>query len=185
MGYYKKMNTANSNPQVILVDEQDNELGVMDKIQAHITPALHRAFSIFIFNKKNEMLLQQRAAGKYHSAGLWTNACCSHPLPGETVQAAALRRLNEEMGFETTVEKAFSFIYQAAFDNGLTEYEYDHVFTGFYDGPVQPNPEEVSGYRFLSMEKIKEMLNENPEQFTVWFRLAFSRIGKWMAGRVA
>lgn len=179
------MNTGNSNPLVILVDEQDNELGVMDKMQAHITPVLHRAFSIFIFNNKNEMLLQQRASGKYHSGGLWTNACCSHPQPGEDTGAAALRRLKEEMGFETPLEKAFSFVYQAAFDNGLTEYEYDHVFTGFYDGAIQPDPEEVSHYRFLPMEEIKEMLKENPEQFTVWFRLAFSRIGKWMAERVA
>lgn len=178
------MNTANKDPRVILVDEQDNELGTMDKMQAHQLPALHRAFSVFIFNNKNEMLLQQRAAGKYHSAGLWTNACCSHPLPGEETINAAKRRLKEEMGFETPVEKAFSFVYKAVVDNGLSEHEYDHVFVGFYNGPVHPDPDEVSHYRFLSMDAIGEMLGQHPGRFTVWFQLAFSRISKWLEERV-
>lgn len=178
------MNRDNNNSLVILVDEQDNELGTMPKLAAHQPPVLHRAFSVFIFNDKQEMLLQQRAAGKYHSAGLWTNACCSHPIPGEETINAAKRRLKEEMGFETAIEKAFSFVYQADFDNGLGEYEYDHVFAGVYDGAIQPDPEEVSDYRFLSMEAIEQLLETDPDQFTVWFQLAFPRISKWMSERV-
>jgi isopentenyl-diphosphate Delta-isomerase len=166
--------------QVILVDELDNELGVMDKIQAHQLPVLHRAFSIFIFNDRNEMLLQQRALGKYHSGGLWTNTCCSHPSPGEETATAAQRRLKEEMGFETSLEKIFSFTYKADFENGLGEYEYDHVFVGAYNGPVQLNPEEAADYCFLSIEKITAMLQQQPEDFTIWFQLAFPRICNWL-----
>lgn len=175
------MNTEQNHASVILVDEEDNELGVMDKMQAHQLPALHRAFSIFIFNSKNEMLLQRRADDKYHSAGLWSNACCSHPLPGEQTEDAAKRRLKEEMGFEAPMEKAFSFVYKTGFENGLSEYEYDHVFVGFYDGDIDPNPGEVSNYLFLSMEKIGELLEQDPGRFTVWFQLAFSRISAWLA----
>jgi isopentenyl-diphosphate Delta-isomerase len=171
---------TNVQTMVILVDEQDNELGVMDKLQAHRQPTLHRAFSVFIFNSNQEMLLQQRAAGKYHSAGLWTNACCSHPLPGETTAAAAQRRLFEEMGFNTPLEKAFDFTYQACFDNGLSEYEYDHVFAGRYDGPVHPNPEEAGNYCYMPVSEIKEWLQRRPGQFTVWFHLAFPRICNWL-----
>src|SRR5277367_2014029 len=117
--------------EVILVNEKDEATGVMEKLQAHRNGSLHRAFSIFIFNNKNEMLLQQRAGNKYHSAGLWTNACCSHPKPGEQIDVAAQRRLKEEMGFETPLDKIFSFIYNASFDNGLSEHEFDHAFAGF------------------------------------------------------
>src|SRR5215468_430433 len=114
--------------QVILVNELDEEIGTMEKLSAHEQGVLHRAISVFIFNEKGEMLLQQRASRKYHSGGLWTNACCSHPHPGEATHAAALRRLKEEMGFETSLKKAFDFVYKTSFDNGLTEHEFDHVF---------------------------------------------------------
>jgi len=120
--------------QVILVNEQDEQVGIMEKMQAHREGKLHRAFSVFIFNNKREMLLQQRALNKYHSGGLWTNACCSHPKPNESTEAAAKRRLKEELGFETTLEKNFDFTYKADFENGLTEYEFDHVFSGVYNG---------------------------------------------------
>ena len=141
--------------QVILVNESDNEIGVMEKMDAHHKPILHRAFSVFIFNSKGEMLLQQRASHKYHSAGLWTNACCSHPRPGENIQVAASRRLEEEMGFSTNLVKTFDFIYQASFGNGLHEYEYDHVFMGRYDGKISPNPEEVSDFCYMGMQAIQ------------------------------
>ena len=118
---------------MILVNERDEPLGSMEKMEAHRKGALHRAFSVFIFNSRGEMLLQQRALKKYHSGGLWTNACCSHPRPGETNEAAALRRLREEMGFDTSLQQIFSFTYRASFNNGLTEHEYDHVFAGIYD----------------------------------------------------
>lgn len=176
-------NSSSGDALVILVDENDNELGVMNKLDAHRPPVLHRAFSVFIFNSKNEMLLQQRAAGKYHSAGLWTNACCSHPLPGEATPKAALRRLKEELGFETGLEKIFAFTYKADFDNGLSEHEYDHVFVGFYDGHVHADPEEVAAYRYVSIKDIGEWLRTRPEQFTAWFHIAFPRICEWMKER--
>src|ERR1700754_609781 len=134
--------------EVILVDEHDTPLGTLEKIEAHQKALLHRALSVFIFNRKGEMLLQQRARGKYHSAGLWTNACCSHPRPGEDTREAAFRRLREELGFTTFLEKMFHFTYKAELDNGLTEYEFDHVFVGVYDQDIHPDPEEVSDYRY-------------------------------------
>src|SRR6186713_1579239 len=121
------------NDKVILVSEHDDMVGIMDKMEAHKQGLLHRAFSVFIFNSKGEMLLQQRAFNKYHSGGLWTNACCGHPSPGEQTVAAARRRLMEEMGFTTGLEELFDFTYQHAFENGLTEHEYDHVFAGTWD----------------------------------------------------
>ncbi len=159
--------------EVILVDELDNRVGTMEKLEAHRKALLHRAFSIFIFNAKGEMLLQKRAADKYHSPGLWTNACCSHPLPGEPVEQAASRRLMEEMGFSTPLEKAFSFVYKAPFDNGLTEHEYDHVFTGTFEGPIQPDPAEVSDHRYLPLDELREQLHLHPEAYTEWFKIAF------------
>ena len=158
-----------------MVNESDHQVGVMEKMQAHRHPTLHRAFSVFIFNTKGQMLLQQRAAGKYHSAGLWTNACCSHPGPGEQTIVAAARRLKEEMGFATPLQKSFDFIYQATFDNGLYEYEFDHVFTGIYDDIINPNPAEVSDYCFMNMDAIKLSLESHPEKYTVWFAIAFRR----------
>jgi isopentenyl-diphosphate delta-isomerase len=165
--------------QVILVNEQDEEIGVMEKMQAHEKAVLHRAISIFIFNEKNEMLLQQRAIKKYHSGGLWTNACCSHPRPGEETQNAAVRRLREELGFETPLHKVFDFTYKASFDNGLTEHEFDHVFAGKYNGPVQPNKNEVQDYCFKSIDEIENSLQTHPHKYTVWFKLAFPRIRNW------
>jgi len=166
--------------QVILVNEQDQEVGVMEKMAAHQQALLHRAFSVFIFNKDGQMLLQKRAANKYHSPGLWTNACCSHPTPGETTDAAVKRRLQEELGFTTSFKKAFHFTYKAAFDNGLTEYEFDHVYTGIYDGPIYPDPQEASAVLYLNMEEIEHDLKAIPEQYTVWFAIAFPMLKQWV-----
>jgi isopentenyl-diphosphate Delta-isomerase len=167
---------------VILVDEQDNEIGQMEKIEAHQKAVLHRAFSVFIFNSDGEMLLQQRAVAKYHSGGLWTNACCSHPLLGEATPAAAQRRLHEEMGFTTPLQKAFDFIYKTAFDNGLTEHEFDHVFTGTYDGGIHPDPDEVQDYCFKTISDIKISIAAHPYKYTEWFKIAFPRLEAFMAG---
>ena len=164
---------------VILVNEQDAAIGEMEKIEAHRKGFLHRAFSVFIFNSKGEMLLQQRALHKYHSGGLCSNACCSHPYPGESTENAALRRLNEELGFQTPVNKIFEFTYRAAFDNGLTEHEYDHVFTGEYNGELNINPDEVSDYCFKDIEDIRTIMQSQPEKFTKWFHLVFDRIENW------
>jgi isopentenyl-diphosphate Delta-isomerase len=158
---------------VILVDETDQPLGTMEKIEAHRRALLHRAFSVFIFNSRGEMLLQQRAQEKYHSAGLWTNACCSHPRPGEDTRAAALRRLQEELGFTTDLQKLFEFTYRTAFDNGLTEFEFDHVFIGTYDQEISPDRAEVSDYRYQSLPEIEAELLSAPTTFTSWFQLAF------------
>lgn len=165
--------------QVILVDVHDRQTGVMEKIDAHRKGVLHRAFSIFIFNSRGEMLLQQRAASKYHSGGLWTNACCSHPAPGEETETAAQRRLKEELGFETPVEKAFDFVYQAGFDNGLMEHEFDHVFTGQYDGEVIANPAEVMDICYRSITAIRDSIEKEPGLYTSWFRIAFPKIEHW------
>ena len=164
---------------VILVDEFDNETGLMEKMEAHEKAMLHRAFSVFIFNKDGDMLLQQRALTKYHSGGLWTNACCSHPRSGETTLHAATRRLQEEMGFSTTLEKVFDFIYKAGFDNGLTEYEFDHVFVGRYDGPVQVNEAEVQAYQYRSMKSIHADLMAEKHHYTAWFTIAFPKVYEW------
>ncbi|MBV9989100.1 MAG: isopentenyl-diphosphate Delta-isomerase [Chitinophagaceae bacterium] len=165
--------------QVILVDEQDKVTGAMEKMEAHEKAALHRAFSVFIFNKRGELLMQQRAPGKYHSGGLWTNSCCSHPRPDEDTLEAASRRLKEEMGFETHLTKAFDFIYRAEFDNGLTEHEFDHVFTGLYDGPVKPDPKEVCGYNWVSLGEIAADLEAHPASYTAWFHIAFPELMDW------
>lgn len=165
--------------KVILVNEQDEPLGVMGKLEVHQKGLLHRAFSIFIFNKEGEMLLQQRSADKYHSAGLWTNACCSHPRPGEEIKDAATRRLREELGFETGLEKVFQFIYRARFENGLTEHELDHVFVGEYNGEVQLNDREVIQTEYRMMNRIKHSLASRPESFTAWFRIAFPVMEEW------
>lgn len=165
--------------QVVLVNECDEELGLMEKMEAHEKALLHRAFSVFVFNQKGELLLQQRALDKYHSGGLWTNTCCSHPRPNELVANAASRRLREEMGFETPLEKVFDFIYQASFDNGLTEHEFDHVFVGYYDGDIHVNPAEVNDYTFRSMESIQESLLKHDGLFTAWFEIIFPRVMGW------
>lgn len=166
--------------QVILVNEQDDQIGVMDKLEAHKQARLHRAFSVFIFNSNGEMLLQQRAAHKYHSGGLWTNACCSHPSPGEATAAAASRRLQEEMGFSTGLSKIFDFTYRAEFDNGLVEHEYDHVFLGLYNGEIQPNPEEVQDYCYKNMDELRKEIEEEPGSYTAWFHIALPLLDKWL-----
>ena len=164
---------------MVLVNEADQELGTMDKLAVHEKGLLHRAFSIFIFNSSGQLLLQQRALGKYHSGGLWTNTCCSHPRPGEAVEAAARRRLLEEMGFTVPLEKAFTFVYRADFDNGLTEHELDHVFVGEYCGLVTPDPAEVNEYCYQDLEVIETSLREQPDRYTAWFHLAFPRVKEW------
>jgi isopentenyl-diphosphate Delta-isomerase len=165
--------------EVILVDEYDTPVGVMEKMEAHRKALLHRAFSVFIFNRKGEMLLQRRALSKYHSGGLWTNACCSHPRPEEDTRQAAGRRLSEELGFVVPLEKIFDFTYRSAFDNGLTEYEFDHVYVGYYDQDVHPNPEEVSEYRWLSPEAVQAELAASPSAYTSWFHLAYPLVREW------
>ncbi|WP_295233765.1 isopentenyl-diphosphate Delta-isomerase [Sediminibacterium sp.] len=165
--------------QVILVNEADQEIGFMEKMEAHEKAVLHRAFSVFILNDAGEMLLQQRASNKYHSANLWTNTCCSHPKPGEVTKNAAHRRLQEEMGFDTPLEKAFDFVYKAPFDNGLTEYEFDHVFIGNYQGNIQPNPLEVKDYAFRTFENINQLIATKPTEFTSWFLIAFPKVHAW------
>jgi isopentenyl-diphosphate Delta-isomerase len=162
--------------EVILVNELDEQTGTIEKMEAHRKALLHRAFSVFIFNHKGEMLLQQRALGKYHSPGLWTNTCCSHPRPGEEIDSAAARRLKEEMGIDTPIKKIFDFIYRTEFDNGLTEYEFDHVYTGIYDGALIPDKQEVHDYCFRSMEDIHQDLQRRPEKYTEWFKIALERL---------
>lgn len=171
--------TASDHTLVVLVDQEDREVGTMEKMEAHRRAKLHRAFSVFIFDGTGRMLLQQRAHTKYHSGGLWTNACCSHPFPGEAVEAAAARRLQEELGFSVPLTHAFSFVYQAAFDNGLTEYEYDHVFAGYYEGELRPDPAEVAATAYRSLDLIREELRTCPGKYTAWFHLAFPKIEEW------
>jgi isopentenyl-diphosphate delta-isomerase len=162
--------------QVILVDSKDKQIGVMEKLEAHQKGMLHRAFSVFIFNSEGEMLLQQRAAEKYHSPGLWTNACCSHPRPGEETLAAANRRLYEEMGIRSVLEFKTTFIYRSEFKNGLIEHELDHVFTGHANDGPKINREEVQDYKWLKLESIKNLIQNEPEKFTTWFRIAMEKV---------
>lgn len=166
--------------EVILVDKHDNPIGVMEKMAAHTKPHLHRAFSIFLFNEQGEMLLQQRVFTKYHSGGLWTNACCSHPYPNEETAKAANRRLYEELGIHTTLHKAFDFVYQAHFDNGLFEHEFDHVYLGSYSGELNPNPEEVADYCYKTLEEIKDNLKLYPESYTPWFKIALPYLEEYL-----
>lgn len=166
--------------EVILVNELDEAIGTMEKMEAHQKALLHRAFSVFIFNKKGEMLLQQRSDKKYHSGGLWTNACCSHPAPGEEIGYAAAKRLKEELGFSVPLKKVFSFTYRADFDNGLTENEFDHVLTGVYDGEIHPDSDEVKDYTYMPLEEIEASISLQPGRFTPWFLIAFPEIKKRM-----
>jgi isopentenyl-diphosphate Delta-isomerase len=165
--------------EVILVNEQDEVLGYMEKMQAHQKAVLHRAFSVFVFNAKGEMLLQQRALSKYHSGGLWTNTCCSHPRKNEETLAAACRRLREEMGFSVPLHKIFHFIYKASFDNGLTEHEFDHVYAGIYEEAILFNENEVAAYRYQAVESVKESIQKEPELYTAWFLMAFPKVYEW------
>ena len=157
--------------QVILVNENDEQIGLMPKLEAHEKALLHRAFSVFVFNDKNELMLQQRADHKYHSPKLWTNTCCSHQREGETNIQAGIRRLKEEMGFVTPLEESISFIYKAPFDNGLTEHEYDHILIGKYNNDPNINPDEVSNWKWMSLDNIKTDIKTQPENYTEWFKI--------------
>ncbi|MEM6721964.1 MAG: isopentenyl-diphosphate Delta-isomerase [Bacteroidota bacterium] len=163
---------------VILVNENDEQIGVMEKIEAHEKALLHRAFSVFILNDKGELMLQQRALHKYHSPGLWTNTCCSHQREGESNIGAGKRRLQEEMGFVTELTEAVSFIYKAAFDNGLTEHEYDHVMIGTYNGEPVINPDEVASWKWMEVQAVKDDIAANPELYTAWFKIIFEKFYK-------
>jgi isopentenyl-diphosphate delta-isomerase len=161
--------------KVILVNQDDEQIGLMPKLEAHEKAVLHRAFSVFILNDKNEIMLQQRASHKYHSPLLWTNTCCSHQREGETNMQAGTRRLREEMGFETPLKELFHFIYMAPFDNGLTEHELDHVMIGYYNDAPQINPDEVESWKWMCIEDVKNDMQRQPELYTVWFKIIFDQ----------
>lgn len=160
---------------VILVDENDRQVGLMPKMEAHEKALLHRAFSVFVFNDQNQLMIQRRAAHKYHSPGLWTNTCCSHQREGETNIEAGKRRLMEEMGFTTSLTENISFIYKAPFDNGLTEHEYDYILLGDYNDEPDINPDEVSEWKWMSLEDIEKDMKVHPEQYTEWFKIIFDK----------
>jgi len=160
---------------VILVDENDNQIGTMPKMEAHEKARLHRAFSVFVMNEKGETMLQQRAADKYHSPLLWTNTCCSHQRVGESNIEAGQRRLQEEMGFVTELDELISFIYKAPFDNGLTEHEFDHVMIGSYNGEPNINPDEVAAWKWMQPEAVRDDIEAHSERYTAWFKIIFER----------
>lgn len=162
--------------QVILVDENDMELGRMEKMQAHVSGSLHRAISVFVFDGEGKLLLQQRAAGKYHCAGKWSNTCCTHPYPGETNLAAARRRLNEEMGMDCGLMPWGHILYRAAFDNGLIEHEYDHIFIGVSNRLPVINPAEAAAYQYVSIDELKTAIAQHPDEFTPWLSLCLDQI---------
>ena len=170
-------NTNEYIEEVILVDKHDVEQGTMEKIEAHKNGGtLHRAFSVFVFNTKGELLVQRRAVHKYHSGGLWTNTCCSHPRPGETVREAGQRRLEEEMGIQCKLIELFSFEYKVVFDGGMTEWELDHVLLGLSDKEPSINEEEVAEFKYMPLDDIDEDLNKNPQNYTEWFKICFERV---------
>ena len=161
---------------VVLVNKKDQEIGTMEKIEAHQKGLLHRAFSVFIFNSKGEMLIHRRALGKYHSPGLWTNTCCSHPRPNETVLDAANRRLDEEMGMGESLSEVISFIYHHKFDNGLVEHEFDHILTGISDALPSINEDEVDSYKYIEIEELEQSMKQNPDDYSIWFKLAYPKL---------
>lgn len=160
----------------MLVDQEGNERGTMEKLEAHRRGELHRAFSIFVFNAQGELLLQRRALDKYHSGGLWSNTCCSHPRPGEPLSAAVQRRLVEEMGFQCPLSHRFSFIYRIDFHNGLSEHEYDHVFLGHYEGDPNPNPQEVAAWCWMAPAALQRAIAAEPARYTYWLRQSLERV---------
>ena len=161
---------------VILVNEKDQEIGLMPKLEAHQKAVLHRAFSVFIFNSENELMLQQRASNKYHSPNLWTNTCCSHQRSGESNIQAGVRRLYEEMGFTTSLKEITSFIYKAPFDNGLTEHELDHLMVGYYNEDPVINSDEVKDWKWMKIEDVKKDISLNPDLYTAWFKIIFKNL---------
>ena len=163
---------------VILVDRTGREIGTEEKLKAHRDGKLHRAFSVFIFNTLGELLLQRRSKAKYHSGGLWTNTCCSHPRLGESHYCAARRRLNEEMGCDCELTELFSFIYCAKMENNLVEHELDHVFVGYYDGQPVPDPDEVDDWKWMGIEVLRRDVEETPDRYTYWFKLILDRVLK-------
>ena len=167
--------------KVILVDSNDNQIGLMPKLEAHKKGVLHRAFSVFIFNNDGELMLQRRALTKYHSPGLWTNTCCSHQRDGETNIISGKRRLNEEMGFDTELFEKTSFIYKAKFDNGLTEHEFDHVLVGSYNHSPIINSTEVDSWKWMSMDNVKKDIKDHPENYTAWFKIIFEKYYKYIS----
>jgi len=168
--------------KIILVDEKDNEIGAEEKIKTHQEGKLHRAFSIFVFNSQSELLLQRRAEDKYHSGGLWTNTCCSHPREGEELEDAVHRRLQEELGFDCELKEAFSFIYRKEFDNGLTEHELDHVFVGECEAEPNPDPAEVSEWKWITLDGLNKDIKENPDNYTYWLKVALDKVIKYVKG---
>jgi len=166
--------------EIILVDEKDNPIGFEEKIKAHQNGGkLHRAFSIFIFNSKGDVLLQLRSKKKHHFGGLWTNTCCSHPLKGEKLEDAVHRKLKQEFGFDTELKELLSFTYRADDPkSGLTEHEFDHVFLGKFDGKPKPNPEEIDDWKWTSVDQIRQDLENRPEKYTPWFRIVFDKVAK-------
>lgn len=173
--------TSVLDPLLVLVDEDDTEVGIASKSQVHALGLLHRAFSVFIFNERGELLLQRRSMKKYHSAGLWSNTCCGHPYPGERVKDAAERRLSEEMGFTAPLNHLFTFTYRAALSNGLIEYEVDHVFTGHYSSSIMFNVDEVMDSRFSSLEELDAIMD--PQAYSAWFHLAYPQVRQYMRKR--
>ncbi len=161
--------------EVVLVDSNDKETGFEEKLKTHKEGKLHRAFSIFVFNSKGELLLQKRAETKYHCGGLWTNTCCSHPRPGELLKEAVHRRLKQEMGFDCLLNEVFSFSYKVKFENNLVENEFDHVFSGKFDGEPKPNPEEASAFKWVGVEELKKDIKKNPGKYTYWLRIAIDK----------
>jgi isopentenyl-diphosphate delta-isomerase len=161
---------------VVLVNNKDQEIGTMEKMEAHLKGLLHRAFSVFIFNSKGEMLIHRRALGKYHSPGLWTNTCCSHPRPNEAVLDAANRRMDEEMGMSESLTKTVSFVYHHKFDNGLIEHEFDHILIGNSDALPSINEDEVDSFKYIGIEELEQSIKQNPDDYTVWFKLAYPKL---------
>ena len=166
----------NLKDKVVLVDKDDNEIGLSPKLEAHQKGLLHRAFSLFVFNSKGELLLQKRAINKYHSGGLWSNTCCSHPFPEEMIMSAATRRLFEEMGMDCELHPVFNFIYKAELDNGLTEYEFDHVIFGISNSLPLINHDEVSDWKYISIENLILDMDNNPNNYTEWLKICLKKV---------
>ena len=169
--------------EVILVDAHDQELGLMEKMEAHRQGLLHRAFSVFVLNEKGELMVQQRAAEKYHSGTLWTNTCCSHPRKGETAEEAAHRRLMEEMGFDCPITKVLEFTYRAELDKGMIEHEYDHLFIGEYNGEPNLNPEEAMAWKWMRLEELSADIEDRPEKYTAWFKIIWKQFEAYVKSK--